>query len=279
MHFGHPTRKWNPKMKPFIYTKRNGIHILDLQITTRQIDDAHGYISNLVKSGKKILFVGTKKQAQEAVAEEAVKCGMYYVNKRWLGGLLTNYPTIKKRVDRLRDLRKKKADGYFETVSKKDARSLTEEMEKLERFLGGIADMEGLPDALFIIDVKKEANAVAEAKKLKIPIIGILDSNCDPDDVNVKILGNDDAIRSIKLFCSIVADSVLEAKTGFLPPDSVFMQAAAPAGAEAVADAPLEEAVKEIPADVAEAKGETVGIPAEAEPHLPAAPAAATDLG
>lgn len=279
VHFGHPTRKWNPKMKPFIYTKRNGIHILDLQITTRQIDDAHAYISNLVKSGKKILFVGTKKQAQEAVAEEAAKCGMYYVNKRWLGGLLTNYPTIKKRVDRLRDLRKKKAEGYFETVSKKDARSLTEEMEKLEKFLGGIADMEGLPDALFIIDVKKEANAVAEAKKLKIPIIGILDSNCDPDDVNVKILGNDDAIRSIKLFCSIVADSVLEAKTGFLPPDSVFMQAAAPAGPEA-AEVPLDEVVKEIPVDLAEAKGEVADVePARAESHLPAAPAAATDLG
>jgi small subunit ribosomal protein S2 len=265
-------------MKPFIYTKRNGIHILDLQITTRQIDEAHAYIHELVKAGKKILFVGTKKQAQEAVAEEAAKCGMYYVNKRWLGGLLTNYPTIKKRVDRLRELRKKKADGYFETVSKKDARALGDEMAKLEKFLGGIANMDGLPDVLFIIDVKKETNAVAEAKKLKIPIIGIVDSNCDPDDVNVKILGNDDAIRSIKLFCSIVADSVLEAKNGFLPPDSVFVQAAAPTAE--TAEVSIEEIVEKTPVDLAEAKGELeVVAPAEPEPGGPAAPAAATDLG
>lgn len=226
VHFGHPTRKWNPKMKPFIYTKRNGIHILDLQQTSKQIDDVHDVIVRLVESGKTILFVGTKKQAQEAVAEEAEKCGMYFVNKRWLGGMLTNWKTIKKRIDRLNELRRQQKDGEFEDLSKKDVKNLTDEMTKLDKFLGGIAKMERPPDALFIIDVKKEYNAVRDARRLNIPIIGILDSNCDPDDVDYRIIGNDDAIRSIRLFCQIVSDSVLEAKNGgILPPDSVFIKA------------------------------------------------------
>ncbi len=223
-HFGHPTRKWNPKMAPFIFTKRNGIHILDLQQTTKLIDDVHDYIVRLVNNNGKVLFVGTKKQAQDAVAEEAVKSGMPYVNQRWLGGTLTNLRTIRKRAMRLKDLRKKKEDGYFEALGKKEAKVLGDELNRLDKFIGGIVDMESLPQALFIIDVKKEENAVREAKKCGIPVIGILDSNCDPDMVDHKIIGNDDAIRSIRLFCQIVSDSILEAKQGFLPPDSVLIQ-------------------------------------------------------
>lgn len=226
VHFGHPTRKWNPKMAPFIYTKRNGIHILDLQQTTKLIDETHAFVHELVGSGKNILFVGTKKQAQDAVREEATKCGMPYVNQRWLGGLLTNRQTIRARIERLRELRRQKETGELETLMKKDRRFAEEELTKLEKFLGGLADLGGLPDALFIVDVKKEAIAVKEARKLKIPIIGILDTNCDPDDVDYKLPGNDDAIRSIRLFCQIIADSVTEAKYGYLPPDSVFIRAA-----------------------------------------------------
>jgi small subunit ribosomal protein S2 len=232
VHFGHPTRKWNPKMAPYIYTKRNGIHILDLQQTSRFIDDVHGYVHELVSQGKLILFVGTKKQAQDAIREEATKCGMPYVNQRWLGGLLTNRETVKKRIERLRELRKQKEEGYFDTVSKKDAKFMQDELDRLEKVIGGIADLNGLPDALFIVDVKKETNAVKEARRLAIPIIGILDTNCDPDDVQHKLPGNDDAIRSIRLFCQIIADSVMEAKYGYLPPDSVFIRAAEEAAEE-----------------------------------------------
>lgn len=254
VHFGHPTRKWNPKMNQFIYTKRNGIHILDLQQTVQFIDDVHGYVSGLVDKGGKILFVGTKKQAQDAIREEAAKCGMPYVASRWLGGLLTNWETIRKRTQRLKDLRKQRDEGYFDKITKKDARYLGEELTKLEKFLGGLAELDKLPDALFIVDVKKEKNAVAEARKLGIPIVGILDTNCDPDDVDYKLPGNDDAIRSIRLFCQIIADSVREAKLGYLPPDSVFIhavteeaaqQAAAHAPAPAPAPAP---AAPEMPA-------------------------------
>ena len=226
VHFGHPTRKWNPKMAPFIYTKRNGIHILDLQQTTKFVDEVHGYVQELVSQDKKILFVGTKKQAQDAVKEEAVKCGMPYIHERWPGGLLTNKQTIAKRLERLRDLRKQRDEGYFDTITKKDRKFLSDELEKLDKLLGGMAELNGPPDALFIVDVKKEVNAVREARRLKIPIIGILDTNCDPDDVDYKLPGNDDAIRSIRLFCQIVADSVMEAKYGYLPPDSVFIRAA-----------------------------------------------------
>ena len=233
VHFGHPTRKWNPKMSPFIYTKRNGIHILDLQQTTKFIDEVHGYVHELVSSGKSIMFVGTKKQAQDAIREEATKCGMPYIHERWPGGLLTNRVTMDARIKRMRELRKQKEEGYFEQLTKKDQRFMEEELGKLEKVLGGLAELEGLPDALFIVDVKKEVNAVKEAKKLHLPIIGILDTNCDPDDVDYKLPGNDDAIRSIRLFCQIIADSVMEARYGYLPPDSVFIRAAEEAGDEA----------------------------------------------
>jgi len=222
-------------MAPYIYTKRNGIHILDLQQTVQFIDEVHTYIGELVNRGGKILFVGTKKQAQDAVREEATKCGMPYAASRWLGGLLTNWDTIRKRVERLKQLRKQRDEGYFDKLTKKDSRFLTDELGRLEKFLGGIADLNGLPDALFVIDVKREKNAVAEARKLGIPIIGILDTNCDPDDVDYRLPGNDDAIRSIRLFCQIIADSVLEAKLGYLPPDSVFIHAAAEEGVAAPA--------------------------------------------
>jgi small subunit ribosomal protein S2 len=223
-HFGHPTRKWNPKMAPYIFTKRNGIHILDLQQTTKMVDDVHDYIVKIVSDGGKILFIGTKKQAQEAIEEEAVKCGMPFINQRWLGGMLTNFRTIRQRVQRLKELRRMKEEGYFQAAGKKEAKILGDELARLEKFLRGIVDMEELPQALFIIDVKKEENAIKEARRCKIPVIGILDSNCDPDLVDKMIIGNDDAIRSIKLFCQIVSDSVLEAKHGFLPPDSVLIQ-------------------------------------------------------
>lgn len=226
VHFGHPTRKWNPKMAQFIYTKRNGIHILDLQQTTKFIDEVHGYVHDLISDGRSILFVGTKKQAQDAIREEATKCGMPYICQRWPGGLLTNRQTMRKRIERLRELRKQKEEGYFEELTKKDAKFLNDELTKLEKNFGGVADLEGAPDALFIVDVKKEVNAVKEAKKLGIPIIGILDTNCDPEDVDYKLPGNDDAIRSIRLFCQIIADSVMESKYGYLPPDSVFIRAA-----------------------------------------------------
>jgi small subunit ribosomal protein S2 len=271
VHFGHPTRKWNPKMAPFIYTKRNGIHILDLQQTTKLVDTTHAYVHELISQGKTILFVGTKKQAQDAVREEATKCGMPYVNQRWLGGLLTNRLTIKARIERLRELRRQKESGEFETLTKQDRRFADEELVKLEKFLGGMADLNGIPDALFIVDVKKEAIAVLEARKLKIPIIGILDTNCDPDDVDFKLPGNDDAIRSIRLFCQIIADSVMEAKYGYLPPDSVFIRAAA----EAEEGEPTELVAAAVgitpPAATA---ASTNGASAEA-PAPPPAPAAA----
>ncbi len=249
VHFGHPTRKWNPKMSPFIYTKRNGIHILDLQQTTKFIDEAHAYVQELVGKGKSIMFVGTKKQAQDAVREEATKCGMPYVHQRWPGGLLTNRQTIVKRIERVRELRKQKEEGYFDELTKKDRKFLEDEKEKLEKLFGGLAELDGLPDALFVVDVKKELNAIREARKLNIPIIGILDTNCDPDDVDYKLPGNDDAIRSIRLFCQIIADSVMEAKYGYLPPDSVFIRAAEEAKEEE-ARAAAEKAVKAQPIDV-----------------------------
>jgi len=264
VHFGHPTRKWNPKMSPYIYTKRNGIHILDLQQTTKFIDEVHGYVHDLVSKGKTIMFVGTKKQAQDAVREEATKCGMPYICYRWPGGLLTNRQTIGKRIERLRELRKQKEEGYFEELTKKDAKFLTDEMTKLEKVLGGVVDLNGLPDALFIVDARKEINAVNEAKKLNIPIIGILDTNCDPEDVDYKLPGNDDAIRSIRLFCQIIADTVMEAKYGYLPPDSVFIRAAEEQAEEEAAAKPAAPAPEAAPVPEA---------PAEPVAEVPAPPA------
>ena len=210
VHFGHQTRRWNPKMARYIFTERNGIYIIDLQKTVRKVEEAYNFVRNLIAEGGTILFVGTKKQAQESVKDEAERCGMYYVNERWLGGMLTNFQTIQKRVDRLHELERMEAEGVFEVLTKKEVSSLRHEMEKLERFLGGIKNMKKLPDALFIIDPRKERIAVAEARRLKIPIVAIVDTNCDPDEIDVVIPANDDAIRAVKLLTSKMAEAVIE---------------------------------------------------------------------
>ncbi|WJM56590.1 30S ribosomal protein S2 [Bacillus amyloliquefaciens] len=214
VHFGHQTRRWNPKMKRYIFTERNGIYIIDLQKTVKKVEEAYNFTKNLAAEGGKILFVGTKKQAQDSVKEEAVRSGMYYVNQRWLGGTLTNFETIQKRIKRLKDIEKMQENGTFDVLPKKEVVQLKKELERLEKFLGGIKDMKDLPDALFIIDPRKERIAVAEARKLNIPIIGIVDTNCDPDEIDVVIPANDDAIRAVKLLTSKMADAILEAKQG-----------------------------------------------------------------
>ncbi len=214
VHFGHQTRRWNPKMAQYIFTDRNGIYIIDLQKTVKKVDEAYFFVRDLVSEGKSILFVGTKKQAQEAVREEAERCGMFYVNQRWLGGTLTNFQTIRKRIDRLHELEKMETDGTFQVLPKKEVAGLLHEKEKLEKFLGGIKEMRTLPGALFIIDPRKERIAVAEARKLGIPIVAIVDTNCDPDEVDYVIPGNDDAIRAVKLLTAKIADAVLEGKQG-----------------------------------------------------------------
>ena len=214
VHFGHQTRRWNPKMAPYIFTERNGIYIIDLQKTVKKVDEAYDFLRSVAEEGKSILFVGTKKQAQEAVKEEALKSGMFYVNERWLGGMMTNFATIRKSINRLKELEAMEEDGTFEVLSKKEVLALKREQEKLEKSLGGIKDMEELPGALFIVDPRKERIAVAEAKKLNIPIVAIVDTNCDPDEIDYVIPGNDDAIRAVKLIASKVADAVLESKQG-----------------------------------------------------------------
>ncbi len=214
VHFGHPTRKWNPKMKKYIYTSRNDIYIINLEKTVGLIDEAYAFIKSVAESGKPILFVGTKKQAQEAIKQEAEKCGMYYINSRWLGGTLTNYATIRTRIERLNKLNQMEKMNEFNVLPKKEVLQLIAERDKLEENLGGIKTMRGLPGALFVVDPNKEHLAVAEARKLNIPIVGIVDTNCDPDEVDYVIPGNDDAIRSIKLIASAMADAVIEAKEG-----------------------------------------------------------------
>nr|MDH3154591.1 30S ribosomal protein S2 [Bacillus licheniformis] len=214
VHFGHQTRRWNPKMKRYIFTERNGIYIIDLQKTVKKVEEAYNFTKNLATDGGKILFVGTKKQAQDSVKEEAERSGMYYVNQRWLGGTLTNFETIQKRIKRLKDIEKMQENGTFDVLPKKEVVQLKKELERLEKFLGGIKEMKELPDALFIIDPRKERIAVAEARKLNIPIIGIVDTNCDPDEIDVVIPANDDAIRAVKLLTSKMADAILEAKQG-----------------------------------------------------------------
>lgn len=214
VHFGHQTRRWNPKMAQYIFTERNGIYIIDLQKTVRKMEEAYNFVRDLSMRGGTLLFVGTKKQAQEAVREEAERCGMFYVNTRWLGGTLTNYQTIRKRIHRLRELEQMEADGTFEVLPKKELIKLRAEKEKLQRFLGGIKDMPGLPDAVYIVDPRKEKIAVAEARKLGIPVIAIVDTNCDPDEIDYVIPGNDDAIRAVRLITSRLADAVLEGKQG-----------------------------------------------------------------
>jgi small subunit ribosomal protein S2 len=214
VHFGHQTRRWNPKMKKYIFTERNGIYIIDLQKTVKKVEEAYNWVKDLAANGGTILFVGTKKQAQDSVKEEAARSGMYFVNQRWLGGTLTNFETIQKRITRLKDIERMSEDGTFEVLPKKEVVILTKELDRLEKFLGGIKDMKKLPDALFIIDPRKERIAVAEAKKLNIPIVGIVDTNCDPDEIDVVIPANDDAIRAVKLLTGKMADAILEAKQG-----------------------------------------------------------------
>ena len=214
VHFGHQTRRWNPKMAPYIYTERNGIYIIDLQKSVGMVDDAYNAITDIVADGGTILFVGTKKQAQDAIKAEAERCGMYYVNQRWLGGMLTNFKTIESRIARLKAIEKMSEDGTFEVLPKKEVIELKKEWEKLEKNLGGIKDMKRIPDAIFIVDPKKERICVQEAHILGIPLIGIADTNCDPEELDYVIPGNDDAIRAVKLIVSKMADAVIEAKQG-----------------------------------------------------------------
>lgn len=214
VHFGHQTRRWNPKMAPYIFTERNGIYIIDLQKTVKKIEEAYDFIKDVVSNDGTVLFVGTKKQAQDSVKEEAERCGMYYVNQRWLGGMLTNYKTIRSRVERLKELKKMEEDGTFEVLPKKEVIKLRKEKEKLQKYLGGIENMNSLPSVLFVVDPKKEAIAIAEAKNLDVPIVAIVDTNCDPEEVDYPIPGNDDAIRAVKLIASKIADAVIEAKQG-----------------------------------------------------------------
>ncbi|HCS94889.1 MAG TPA: 30S ribosomal protein S2 [Clostridiales bacterium] len=214
VHFGHPTRKWNPKMKKYIYTSRNDIYIINLEKTVGLIDEAYAFVKSIAESGKNILFVGTKKQAQEAIQQEAEKCGMFYIKSRWLGGTLTNFSTIRTRIERLNKLNQMEKMNEFNVLPKKEVAKLIAERDKLEENLGGIKDMRSLPGALFVVDPKKEHLAVSEARKLNIPIVGIVDTNCDPDEVDYVIPGNDDAIRSIKLIASAMADAVIEAREG-----------------------------------------------------------------
>ncbi|HHU85671.1 MAG: 30S ribosomal protein S2 [Pelotomaculaceae bacterium] len=214
VHFGHQTRRWNPKMAPYIFTDRNGIYIIDLQKTVKKVEEAYNFVKQLSSDGDTILFVGTKKQAQEAVREEAERCSMFYVNQRWLGGMLTNFQTIRRRIDRLHELEKMEANGTLEVLPKKEVAELMHERDKLQKFLGGIKEMRRLPGALFVIDPRKERIAVAEARKLGIPIVAIVDTNCDPDEVDYVIPGNDDAIRAVRLLTGKMAEAVLEGRQG-----------------------------------------------------------------
>ena len=233
VHFGHQTRRWNPKMAEYIFTERNGIYIIDLQKTVKKLNEAYLFARDIAADGKDILFVGTKKQAQDSIKEEAENCSMPYVNARWLGGMLTNFRTIRTRIARLEQLRKMKEDGTFDLLPKKEVIKLELEIEKLEKFVGGIQEMEQLPGALFIVDPRKERIAVQEAKKLGIPIIAIVDTNCDPDEIDAVIPGNDDAIRAVKLIASTIAAAVIEGRQG---------EQTAPAAEEAAEEAVAEEA-------------------------------------
>ena len=239
VHFGHHTRRWNPKMQEYIYTERNGIYIIDLQKTVKKFEEAYMYVRELSAENKSVLFVGTKKQAADAIKEEAERCGMYYVNVRWPGGMMTNFKTIKKSINRLNTLTKMAEDGTFDMLPKKEAAARQKEMADLERNYGGIKNMNDLPAAIFVVDTKKEANAVKEAKKLGIPVIAIVDTNCDPDDADYIIPGNDDAIRAIKLISSVLADAVIEGKQGA---ESAEVDADAEATAEAEKTAAESEA-------------------------------------
>ncbi len=230
VHFGHQTRRWNPKMAPYIFAERNGIYIIDLQKTVKKVDEAYEAVSDFISDGGEILFVGTKKQAQESIKEEAERCGMYYVNERWLGGMLTNFKTIRTRIARLKELEKMQEDGTFEVLPKKEVAVLLHEKEKLDKNLGGIKEMTRIPDVMFVVDPRKEKIAIQEAHILGIPVVAIVDTNCDPEEVDYVIPGNDDAIRAVKLIASKIADAVIEAKQG-------EQQAAAEENAEVSEDA------------------------------------------
>ena len=232
VHFGHQTRRWNPKMATYIYTERNGIYIIDLQKTVKKLEEAYNFVKELSSNGQSLLFVGTKKQAQDAIREEATRCGMFYVNARWLGGMMTNFKTMRTRVDRLNQLKKMQEDGTFDMLPKKEVMKLLGEISKLEKYLGGVAEMRKLPGALFVVDPRKERNAINEARKLNIPIVAIVDTNCDPDEINYVIPGNDDAIRAIKLISSVMANAVQEGRQG---------QDAAPAAEKTEESAPAAE--------------------------------------
>ena len=220
VHFGHQTRRWNPKMAEYIYMERNGIYIIDLQKTVKKLEEAYNFVRDIAANGQTILFVGTKKQAAEAVKEEASRVGMYYVNARWLGGMLTNFKTMRTRIDRLAQLKKMQEDGTFDMLPKKEVMKHLGEIEKLEKYLGGVKEMNRLPGALFIVDTRKERNAIAEAHKLGIPVVAIADTNCDPDEIDYPIPGNDDAIRAIKLIASIMANAMIEGKQGEVTEDA-----------------------------------------------------------
>ncbi len=226
VHFGHQTRRWNPKMAPYIFTERNGIYIIDLQKTVRKLEDAYNFVRDLSADNGTLLFVGTKKQAQDSIREEASRAGMPYVNARWLGGMLTNFKTIQNRIKRLQQLKQMKEDGTFDLLTKKEAAKLDLEIEKLEKFLGGITGMKKIPDAMFIVDPRKERIAVAEAHKLGIPIIAIVDTNCDPDEIDYVIPGNDDAIRAVRLISGAMADAVIEGRGGVQDTDAEPVEAA-----------------------------------------------------
>ncbi|MDO8962968.1 MAG: 30S ribosomal protein S2 [Coriobacteriia bacterium] len=266
VHFGHQTRRWNPKMKPYIFTERNGIYIIDLQRSLKEIDIAYRFVRQVAATGKPVLFIGTKKQAQEAVADEATRAGMPYVNQRWLGGMLTNWVTMRKRIARMTLLETMEADGRMASLPKKEALKLRAELEKLQRNLNGIRDMHDLPGAIFIIDTKRETIAVAEAHRLRIPIIGLVDTNCDPDEVDFVIPGNDDAIRAVNLVTKVIAEACVEGRQVFAP----TAEKEAPA-----APAPAAPAVVDAPAPVAEAPAAEAAPVADEAPVAEEAPATA----
>lgn len=246
VHFGHQTRRWNPKMAQYIFTERNGIYIIDLQKTVKKLEEAYFFVRDVAANGDSILFVGTKKQAQEAVKEEAERVGQFYVNARWLGGMLTNFKTMRRRIDRLNQLKKMEEDGTFNLLPKKEVVKLKLEIEKLEKYLGGVKEMKRLPGALFVIDPRKEKNAIAEARKLGIPIVAIVDTNCDPDEIDYVIPGNDDAIRAIKLISQTMANAVLEGRQGeqLNVTDETVDAETAEAAADAAPRAPQKRASK-----------------------------------
>ena len=221
VHFGHQTRRWNPKMAPYIYTERNGIYIIDLQKTVKKLEEAYNFVRQLSENGESLLFVGTKKQAQEAIKDEALRCNMFYVNARWLGGMMTNFKTMRTRVDRLTQLKRMQEDGTFDMLPKKEVIKHMGEIEKLEKYLGGVKEMKKIPAALFIVDPRKERNAIAEARKLNIPIVAIVDTNCDPDEIDYVIPGNDDAIRAIRLIAATMANAAIEGRQGTDAPETV----------------------------------------------------------